>query len=57
LVAIVAVIGVIGIPVMTTPAGAARARCVAFCNGWCEKNHPRKNLESCSEICQAKHCH
>jgi len=44
-------------PLTRAAALAANARCAAGCDGWCTKNRPRMNLASCSEMCQAKHCH
>jgi hypothetical protein len=43
-------------PVTRTQAVAATARCVAFCDNWCEKNRPRRT-GGCSDMCQQKHCH
>ncbi len=57
LIAIAALVLSVDTPLTTNRAIAASARCAAFCNGWCAKNRARRNLESCSDYCQLKHCH
>jgi hypothetical protein len=44
------------LPLTGNGAYAARAHCVAFCDGWCAKHFAMKNPTACSERCQLKQC-
>jgi hypothetical protein len=56
LMAIVASILFVEMPVTATQAVAASARCAAGCDKWCAKNFAMKNSAACSQQCQLKHC-